>query len=361
MKNITIAASFLLAMFATTASSQVKSVAGLNDSPTSASNARVLKQDGTTKDNTAISLDVPTLQARANNPAESARYAAVPAGRIPEVTPSGLNSDKPTGSNNATTSLSTSTSSPALSAASTQIYRVGSRDVLDIQLGGNPMRESTLFTVLESGELEYPLASAPVKVAGLTTAEIASLLRQQIKILENPTVIVNVRDYASHRVAITGFVAAPGRKSLRREAVPLFTLLAEALVLPEAARATIIRQGRTVVVADLKDPQQAATLVAAGDIIKVSGALPAPTEFFFIGGAINSPGQKPYHDGITLTQAILASGGTAANAGDKVRVSRRGANARLITEEHNLRKIQSGNIPDPVLQKGDRIEVVPGK
>ena len=100
--------------------------------------------------------------------------------------------------------------------------------------------------------------------------------------------------------------------------------------------------------------------MAAGDIIKVSGALPAPTEFFFIGGAINSPGQKPYHDGITLTQAILASGGTAANAGDTVRVSRLGTTGRLITEEHNLRKIQSGNIPDPVLQKGDRIEVAPG-
>ena len=94
-----------------------------------------------------------------------------------------------------------------------------------------------------------------------------------------------------------------------------------------------------------------------GDAIKVSGPPVAPTEFYFVGGEISSPGQKPYHAGLTLTQAILASGGTTAHAGLKVRVSRQGSDGRLSTEEFNLRKIQTGKTPDPVLQNGDRIEV----
>jgi protein involved in polysaccharide export with SLBB domain len=241
--------------------------------------------------------------------------------------------------------------------ASTQVYRIGPNDVLDIQLAGNASRKSTLFTVLAGGLLEYPLAGDPIRVAGMTTAEIAAVLRQRIKIFENPAVVVNVRDYASHTVTITGFVAAPGTKALRREAVPLYAMLAEVVALPEAARATITRQGRPTIVLDLKDPNHSSTLVVAGDVIKVMGAAPPPSEFFFVGEGLNSPGQKPYHVGLTLTQAILASGGVRMSAGSKVRISRQRADGRLVNEDYDLRRIQSGKIPDPILEKGDRIEV----
>ncbi len=244
--------------------------------------------------------------------------------------------------------------------AASQVYRVGVRDVLDIQLSDHPGRNSTLFTVLEGGVLEYPFAGGPIPVAGLTTTEIATLLRERIKIFDNPAVTVNVRDFASHAVTVTGFVAAPGTKTLRREAMPLYAILAEALVLPEAARATITRQGQAPIVVDLKDPNLSATLVVPGDAIKVAGLPAGPTEFFFIGGEIKSPGQKAFNVGLTLTQAILASGGTSAGAGSKVRVSREGADRLLVTEEYNLRKILSGKAPDPLLQKGDRIEVTSG-
>src|SRR5437667_205919 len=119
----------------------------------------------------------------------------------------------------------------------------------------------------------------------------------------------------------------------------------------------ITREGSAPIVVDLKDANQSATLVVPGDVIKVSGMPPAPTEFYFVGGEISSPGQKAFHAGLTLTQAILASGGTKAGAGARVRVSRQGADGRLTSEEFNVRKIQTGKDPDPVLQKDDRIEV----
>jgi protein involved in polysaccharide export with SLBB domain len=241
--------------------------------------------------------------------------------------------------------------------ASSQIYRVGIRDVLDIQLTDNPNSNSTLFTVLDGGMLDYPFAGNPFAVAGLTTSEIATLLRQRIKIFEKPTVVVSVRDFASHAVSVTGFVAAPGTKTLHREAMPLYTILAESLVLPEAARATIIRKGRAPLVIDLKNANAASTLVVAGDTIKVSGANPGPTAFFFVGGEVKAPGQKLYNQGLTLTQAILASGGTNASAGAIVRVSRQRVDGRLTTAEYNLKQIQTGILPDPPVLKGDRIEV----
>ena len=205
--------------------------------------------------------------------------------------------------------------------------------------------------------LDYPLAGDPVSVGGLTTAEVAAHLRERIKVLESPAVSVNVRDYISHNVTIKGFVGAPGLKILRREAVPLFVLLSEAMPFSEAARATIIRQGRAPVDVDLAESNASSTLVVPGDVIKVSGMPPAPTEFFFAGGEVNSPGQKPYHSGLTLTQAILASGGCSKNAGKKVQLSRQNADGRLATSEYNLGNIQRGESPDPALQKGDRLEV----
>jgi polysaccharide export outer membrane protein len=245
----------------------------------------------------------------------------------------------------------------AVTAAATLVYRVGPGDVLDIQLSNYPSRNSTLFTVLPDGLLEYPLAGNPIVVRGMTTVEIAALLQQRIKIFDNPKVKVDVRDYASHAVTIVGFVSAPGTKILRREAVPLYTLLAEALVLPEAARATITRPGAPPIVVDLKDSRLAAALILPGDSIKVTGAPAAIAQYFFVGGEIKSPGQKPFHPGLTLTQAILASGGTKTSADLKVKVSRQATDGKLATEEFNLRKIQTGKAPDPVLKSGDRLEV----
>lgn len=381
MKNLNFASFVLLAALAITASGQVKSGGSASNQPAAkpanvshglanVTRARVLSQGTKAIAPGENVASAETLQAHAkvdfNDHAKATPKRDVSAATdksSPSIAPgsskTGSTNMKPAVSNNTAPSSSNSVANAATPVATVlgQVYRVGVNDVLDIQLADNHGAESSLFTVLEGGLLEYPLAGNPIPVAGLTTGEIAGILGQRIKIFENPVVVVNVREYASHSLIITGFVGAPGTKILRREAIPLYAILAEALVLPEAARATITRQGRQPIVVDLKDPNLSATLVLPGDAIKVSGTPPGPTEFFFTGGEIKSPGQKPYHAGLTLTQAILASGGTTPSAGPMVRVSRQGADGRLITEEYNLRKIQAGKIPDPALQKGDRIEV----
>lgn len=384
MRSPIFAAFVLSASLVMTASAQVKSVVAANNQPVSkpvsdqgtstATRARVLRPDPNSGSTTAKPVSVVTPQNQAktdfNNHSEANRFRRTTTTAAPTAESSnkttanasriGHSSLKPAGGANKTAPTITSSAMAApvpTAMGATQIYRVGAGDVLDIQLAQNTGRNSTLFTVLDDGVLEYPLAGNPIVVGGMTTAEIATLLRQRIKIFENPSVKVDVRDFASHTISISGLVAAPGTKILRREAMPLYAMLAEALVLPEAGRVTITREGQAPMVVDLKNGNASATLVVPGDSIKVVGAPAAPTEFFFVGGEINSPGQKPFHSGLTLTQAILASGGTKASAGAKVKVSRQGGDGRLATEEFNLRKIQSGKAPDPVLQKGDRIEI----
>ena len=244
--------------------------------------------------------------------------------------------------------------------APTSAYNVGVGDVLDVRLLNLQTRESTLFTVMKNGTLEYPLLSGPVSVAGLTTDEIAYLLSSQIKVIQGPKVTVSVRDYASHAVVISGAVDSPGRKILRREAMPLYTVLAEALPRPEASAATIVRQGKEGEALPLNNQQAMATVVIPGDVIKISSANSA-TQFLYVGGEVASPGEKNFREGMTLTQALLSAGGASRPAKTVVRVARRNINGFLSTTEYVLSAIEQGKSPDPLLQPGDRLDVASSK
>ena len=251
------------------------------------------------------------------------------------------------------------TSSPARTLPATTLYRVGIGDVLDIRLSNMSTRESTLFTVLNPGVLEYPLLGGPVSVDGMTTEEIAALLSTEIKVIDHPIATVTVRDYASHAVTINGMVDSPGKKILRREAMPLYTVLAEALPRPEATAVIITRAGKTDSLS-MANEQSMSMLVKAGDIIRVSGEAASAKKFVYVGGEVATAGEREYRDGMTLTQALLAAGGVARSEKASAKIARRNASGFLVTNEYNIRAIEEGKAPDPVLQAGDRIEVKRG-
>jgi len=254
----------------------------------------------------------------------------------------------------------TSRKSLTRAAAPTVVYQVGIGDVLDIRLASLPTRESTLFTVMKNGVLEYPLLSGPLAVAGLTNDDIARLLSNEIKVIKTARVSVSVRDYASHAVVISGLVDSPGRKTLRREAMPLYAVLAEALPRPEAATATIGREGKDLSIS-LKNEQGMATLVLPGDVIKVSGDNSASRRFVYVGGEVASPGEREFREGMTLTQALLAAGGVSSRQQrTSIKLSRRNAGGFLTSKEYNLRSIEEGRVQDPLLEAGDRVEVTRG-
>jgi protein involved in polysaccharide export with SLBB domain len=264
-----------------------------------------------------------------------------------------------TASNASGAAVNTSNAAATPAVALTSVYRIGVGDVLDIRaLNDTSQQQSTLFTVGAGGVLDHPLLRDPLTVAGMTTDELAAQLVAEFRhrgIYQRPQVRVSVREYASHAVLVSGLAGDPGTKILRREAIPLYVVIAEAQPKPEAGRAVIISHstGKAVSV-DLDDAAALNTLVQAGDVINLTAR---PQEFFYIGGEIGSPGQKDFHSGMTLTQAVLAAGGVTAAAGERVKVARAGADGRLSSVEYSLKEIEGGVVPDPVLQAGDRIEV----
>ncbi|HET7113059.1 MAG TPA: polysaccharide biosynthesis/export family protein [Pyrinomonadaceae bacterium] len=242
------------------------------------------------------------------------------------------------------------------SAQQTEIYRVGVGDVLDIRLLNSAGNGSTLFTVIANGVIELPIAGGAIKVAGFTTEEIQTRIAAELKrraVEENAKVSVGVRQYASHSVSVTGLVVHPGTRYLRREEVPLYVVLAESQLRNDGGRVVLMRASGPAQTLDLRDPATLNTHVQSGDVITVTSR---PEEFYFIGGRINYPGQKPFTQGITLLQAILAAGGSPRQA-SLVEISREGSEGRLVTIRYNLREIKSGNLEDPKLHAGDRIEV----
>ena len=272
----------------------------------------------------------------------SDRGTAMPKAHVPQTT----NSEATTSNND------TATGDSAL----TVIYKVGVGDVLDIRLLNSPALRSTLYSVIEGGFIDFSIAGGPILVAGLTTKDVQARITSELKRLGvegSAQVVVGVRQYASHAVIVTGLVGSPGTKFLRREAVPLYVLLAEVQPRLDAARATVMRAGSPTHIVDLSDSAALNFIVTPGDVINLTSR---PQEFYYIGGRIGYPGQKGFQPGITLFQAILAAGGLAKDTA--IELSRESPDGRLTTTKFDVKAIKSGKIKDPKLAPGDRIEVI---
>jgi protein involved in polysaccharide export with SLBB domain len=251
-------------------------------------------------------------------------------------------------------SANDSSGASAPAQALTEIYRVGVGDVLDIRLLNSANSRSTLFTVMDGGVIDLPIAGGTISVAGFTPNEIQNMLAVELKRRAvGEKISVGVRQYLSHSVTVTGLVVHPGTKFLRREMVPLYVVLAESQLRNDAGRVAIMRAGTSNESHDLGDPATLNLNVQSGDVITISGR---PQEFYYIGGRINYPGQKPFQPGITLLQAILAAGGPTRQE-SKVEISREGSEGKLVTIRYNIKQIKAGEMEDPRLQAGDRIEV----
>jgi protein involved in polysaccharide export with SLBB domain len=281
---------------------------------------------------------------RETNPAEAAADGTSAAGARPTPTAATTNA---------------AAGPAAVDADPTAVYRIGPGDVLDVRFlrGADP--HTTSYKVTPTGLLDYPALREPLSVAGLTTDEAAARLGAALKLRPSgagPEVVVGVREYASHAVIVGGMVKEAGTKILQREGVPLYVVVAHAQPLAGAGQAVVVSRatGRTVT-ADLSDVNAMKTLVRPGDVITLRAL---PKQFVYVAGAVREPGQREFHAGMTLTQAVLAAGGALAQGGAPVAVTRQGDDGRLSTSRYNLAEIRAGRVPDPPLRPGDRVEVL---
>ncbi len=244
----------------------------------------------------------------------------------------------------------------------TEIYKVGVGDILFVSLQNAPSGSATYFTVLNDGTIDYPIAVGTVSVAGHSTDEIEEIIMRQVKVIENPQVTVRVREYSSHEISVLGLVEKPGLKFLQREAVPLFVIRAESIVSPDANRVIIRRANSEIETFDLDTESYEKILVFSGDIVEfLNYSKPASDvkipQFYYIGGNIRNVGQKDFYPGLSLTQAILASGGLIRAKEKTVIIRRKNAEGMLESTVYDLAEIKNGKVVDPLLKAGDTIEI----
>ena len=247
----------------------------------------------------------------------------------------------------------------------TRTYLAGPGDVLavridmrpDVAAGAVASPASTLFTISSSGLLEHPSLTAPLPVAGLTVEEISARLEDDLKrrgLADKPKVSVGVQEYVSHAILVSGLAKEPGTKILKREAIPLYVVVADSQPLPEAAKVTLVRNKSNVYEIDLAHTAEMSLLVHPGDVITLQAS---PAQFFYMGGEVKEPGEKTFHRGLTLTQAIIAAGGSRRKSRE-ARVARDDGKGFLFVSRYKLKDIDSGKLPDPLIQPGDRITIV---
>lgn len=242
----------------------------------------------------------------------------------------------------------------------TELYLIGAGDVLLISLKNAPTPVE-LYTVRESGMIDFPLADKEAHLAGLTVEQAQTEIASRIRLFPDPKVEVRIREYASHKVYVSGFVDRTGQLSLQREAMPLYVVRAAAGADSRATKVTIRRAGGLKVEnLDQTVPGSDNTLIFPGDALEFTADgranLPRAAGYIYISGSIGSAGQKEFLPGMTLLQAIMGAGGIKGNP-KKVSIRRQSENTALALLEYDLRSIRDRKTPDPRLEAGDRIEI----
>ncbi len=242
-------------------------------------------------------------------------------------------------------------------AAATSVYRVGTGDTLLIDIK-NAGAAPSYYTVQSDGTIDFPLAGENVVVGGQTPDEIEESLTEAIKLYEAPEVSVKIREYVSHAVLVNGLVEVPGFHQIQRDAVPIYVIRAAAIVDPRASGVTIKRDKDAKVKSFLlANPNADAVLIYPGDTVEFTGSGDTSTVgYYFIGGDIANSGKKDLSAGMTLSQAIMASGGLKGKP-KRALIRRRSESGILVTAEFEIKNINSGKIADPTLNQGDIIEI----
>jgi protein involved in polysaccharide export with SLBB domain len=68
-------------------------------------------------------------------------------------------------------------------------------------------KDSTLYTIMSTGMLDYPLAGDPFNAVGMTTDEIGARLSAELRrrgVFDRAQFRIVVREYASHTATVSG-------------------------------------------------------------------------------------------------------------------------------------------------------------
>ena len=238
-------------------------------------------------------------------------------------------------------------------------YAVGPQDVLNVRIYGEE-KMSGRIRVDNDGTLPFEYLGR-VKVEGMTTAQIEAYLTKALGdgYLRNPQVSVEIVEYRSQSVFVTGEVRMPNKYSLPGNSTLMDVLTYAGSVTPNAGNwvhITHARQG-----ADTRGPAASAEYdmrvnlrdiqtgkaqnikMRDGDTVYVP-----KSERVWVVGQVRNVGGIVYEEGMTVFEAIAAAGG----------ITEKGSSTRIeiIRLENGQRKSIDAKQTD-VLKPGDQVNV----
>ncbi len=238
-------------------------------------------------------------------------------------------------------------------------YAVGPQDVLNVRIYGEE-KLSGRIRVDTDGSFPFEYLGR-VKAEGLTPAQIEALLTKALGdgYLRNPQVSVEVVEYRSQSVFVTGEVRSPNKYSLPGNSTLMDVLTLAGSVTQNAGnwvQITHARQGAEVLgpavsaeydirvnLRDIQTGKAQNIKMRDGDTIFVPKA-----ERVWVVGQVRNPQGVVYEEGMTVFEAIASAGG----------ITEKGSNSRIeiVRIENGQRKSIDAKQTD-VLKPGDQVNV----
>src|SRR5205085_10404512 len=261
----------------------------------------------------------------------------------------------------------------AASAQSSERYRIGSGDVLEVRVYNRPQLSRDAVRVEGNGMIRMPLVDGEIQAACKTEGELAKeISTRYARYYRNLPVDVFIKEYHAREVALIGAVNEQGRYQMQRR-IRLLELLTFAKGPSDKAGQTIniVRGPRQDVCATdsqqtdggfitlklndtLRGEEKANPFVEPGDIVTIPEA-----EQAYVVGNVFSPKSVPLKEPITVSRAIAMAGGPLRDSKtDRVHIVRQQAVAGSKSEIYvNLTAIARKKEDDLLLQANDIIEV----
>jgi polysaccharide export outer membrane protein len=245
-----------------------------------------------------------------------------------------------------------------------QAYRLGVGDKIRLDIYGDAEFSEREMRVVDDGTIAVPYLG-DVQVAGLSVTEAAEFLSQRLAAgyLVDPKVSVEVVEYQSQWVNVSGQVEKPGRYYLEGP-TRLVDIIARAGGLKrEAGMDVRLTRPGPPGTADrvwtfsraslyMTDDPESNPYLQSGDSVTVSSE-----EYFFIKGEVKSPGRYALDGDTTILKAISLAGGFEQYANHKKVELLRKQDEETVRMVINVERIQNRKDEDVPILPGDIINV----
>ena len=260
---------------------------------------------------------------------------------------------------------------------SSQDYRIGPDDLIEVNVFEDEKLNKTV-RVSSQGNVSLPLIGI-LRVKGLTGSEMEKEIRDLLaeKYLQDPHVVIFIKEYHNQRISVMGAVTKPGVYDVTGEKTVLDLLSLSGGIRDDAGKMLfLIRPPSLNGDGSRKnkesEAESAKTFTAELEGLLIKGDLNLnytlqhgdvinipPAGKVFVGGLVQRPGGFTLDKEMTLSKAIAVAGGMSTKAdGTETRIFRfsgKGDQKEVLT--FDTYAIQKGEVVDPYLQENDVIFV----